>query len=74
MIRPQRENAAKKQMITKAKAESFRFESCHPFQSNCVFPQIRHLGPTVKILGCLPGDAGSIPAGVAKQNGYGAFV
>ena len=38
------------------------------------FHQIRHLGPTVKILGCLPGDAGSIPTGVAKHNGYGAFV
>lgn len=58
MIRPQRENAATKQMVTKTKPEPFQFESCYPFQSNCVFPQIRHLGPTVKILGCLPGIRG----------------
>ena len=35
--------------------------------SDCVFPQIRRLGPTVRIPGRLPGEAGSIPAGVANK-------
>ena len=35
--------------------------------SGCVFPQIRRLGPTVRIPGRLPGEAGSIPAGVANK-------
>lgn len=67
MIRSQRENAAKKANGHEYKSRIIPLRVLSSISNQLCFHQIRHLGPKVRILGCLPGDAGSSPAGVAKQ-------